>query len=147
MPIRPSVLRISPSLMAEVEAEARTVYPEECCGVLVGSCRRHADTSVASVAAVWTTENVAQGDRSHGYLIAPEVLLEVYKQAGARGEEVIGYYHSHPDAGAAPSDRDLARAVPGASYLIVAIDERQILDRRSWRLRSDNSRFEEEQLL
>jgi proteasome lid subunit RPN8/RPN11 len=99
------------------------------------------------VTAVWPLDNLEEGDRSRGYVIAPEELLQAYKAARNQRREVVGYYHSHPDASAAPSARDLAEAAPGVSYLIVAVSDREIVERRAWRLRHDSSGFDEQRLV
>jgi len=147
MQTRTAALEISPALLADLETHARGTYPDECCGMLVGIAGNPDSRMGAKVTAIWPAENAVPGDRSKGYAIAPEELLQAYNRARSRGDVVIGYYHSHPDSGAAPSDRDLAAAAPGVSYLIVSIRDRVVLECRSWRLRPDNSGFEEESLI
>jgi proteasome lid subunit RPN8/RPN11 len=141
---RSSALQIPRALLAELDAQARLAYPEECCGVLVGHLRSSITGESREVSELRTTPNVAVGPRRRRYAIAPQALLAIYKDLAGRDELVIGYYHSHPDALAVPSDRDLASAVPEASYLIVALDERSVLERRSWCLRPDGSGFDEQ---
>lgn len=142
-----TALAISPDLLAQVESHARGSYPEECCGILIGAPGGRGSEVPAKVTALWPAANVEAGDRRQGYAIAPERLLQAHKRARSRGCEVIGYYHSHPGASAVPSDRDLAEAVPGVSYLIIAVRDREVLERRSWRLRSDHEGFQEERLI
>jgi proteasome lid subunit RPN8/RPN11 len=137
-------LKISARLLAEVESHALEALPEECCGVLIGRSRRSAAGQMTEVTALRPTANTATGERSNRYAIAPQALLAIYKELAGRDEQVIGYYHSHPDSFAVPSDRDLASAVPEASYLIVALDESRVLERRSWCLRPDGSGFDEQ---
>ena len=59
----------------------------------------------------------------------------------------VGYYHSHPDHPARPSDFDREHAWPGTSYMIISVIKGRVVDGRSWRLTDDRSRFEEEELL
>lgn len=146
MRTRARALEISPALLAEVEAHARQAYPEECCGVLIGSLVE-SSSAAARVDGVWSTPNAEPAHRSKGYVIAPEELLEAHKDARSRRQEVIGYYHSHPDQSAVPSARDLIAAAPGVSYLIVSLDHRGVRERRSWRLQSDRQCFAEEQIV
>ena len=73
-------------------------------------------------------------------------MLAIYQELAGRDEEVIGYYHSHPDTLAEPSDRDLETAIPETSYLIVAVDRHTVVERRSWRLRADGSGFDEQSI-
>lgn len=147
MQTRTAALEVSPALLADLETHARDSFPEECCGMLVGILGDPDSSVAAKVTAVWPAENTDPGDRSKGYVISPEELLQAYRRVRSRGDAVIGYYHSHPGESAVPSDRDLAEAAPGVSYLIVAVTDQEVLGCRSWRLRSDNSCFEEEQLI
>ena len=148
MHIRASTVEISPALLAEVESHAEETYPEECCGVLFGIAVETVLAAITTVRAVRPTQNAADpAAKSSRYLIGPEELLEVYKEARSQGLDVIGYYHSHPGEAAAPSARDLAEALPGVSYLIVSVGESGVGERRSWRLRMGSSRFDEERIV
>lgn len=140
-------LRIPDRLLAELDGFALGAYPEECCGILTGNPGASQSGTVAEVSVLWPAKNVKTGDQANGYVIAPEELLLAYQRARSRGEAVIGYYHSHPGASAAPSARDLAEAASGVSYLIVAVSDHGVLERRSWRLRPDSSCFDEEPLI
>ncbi len=131
-------LRIPGQLLAEIDEHARRSYPEECCGALLGYR--------GVVKKVWPTPNEHQGRGRDRYAIPAVDLLQVQLSARRHGEEVVGYYHSHPDAAAQPSARDHATAWPGVSYLIVAVEDRVVRERRCWRLTSDGSRFQEEEL-
>lgn len=144
---RPTALEIPRALLAALESRARAAYPEECCGVLVGRAGTGAGTEVRQVTALRPTANAANGDRSRRFAIAPVELLGIYREIRSRGDALIGYYHSHPDAVAEPSDLDLEAALPEVSYLIVSVDDRRVLDSRSWRLCADGSGFAEEPLV
>ena len=146
MPDRSAVLEIPSTLRKSLESEAREAYPEECCGVLLGQYRQVGTREQATVTALRPTANAAVDHRWRRYEIAPEELLAVYQEVRARDADLIGYYHSHPDAAAEPSDRDLAAAQPGVSYLIVAIGRREVTDCRAWRLRPDRGGFDELQI-
>lgn len=140
-------LEISPELMEQVKSHALGTLPEECCGVLVGFRARQGVSHVTSVSAICPVENSEEEDRRRGYWMAPAELLVIHKGARAHGEQVVGYYHSHPEGGAVPSERDREAAAPGVSYLIVGIAETEVSEQRSWRLREDGLRFEEEPLV
>jgi proteasome lid subunit RPN8/RPN11 len=60
------------------------------------------------------------------------------------GLMLLGFYHSHPDHPAEPSQFDLDHAWPNLSYLIVSVRQGQPKEARSWRLKPDRSAFEEE---
>ena len=86
------------------------------------------------------------GSRRRRFAIAPEALLRAQKEARAAGLEVLGYYHSHPDAPAVPSARDLETAWPEVSYVIVAVERGRPGELRSWRLDPAQRGFEEERI-
>src|SRR6202049_5364545 len=78
--------------------------------------------------------------------MSPETMLAAHKEARAAGLSVVGYYHSHPDHPAEPSEFDREHAWPGLSYLIVAVRRGQVDRARLWRWREDRERFFEEYL-
>ena len=135
-----SRLVISGRHLQTVTRHATMSYPDECCGVLIGS----ASGDVTIVERVLSVGNERQDSRHNRYLISPETVLAAHKEARALGLDVVGYYHSHPDHPAQPSEFDRDHAWPGVSYLIVSVRKRQVVDARSWRLADDRERFDEE---
>lgn len=98
-------------------AHAQEGAPEEVCGVLGG--RRDDPVRVESV---HRAPNVAGRPRVE-YTIDPAVQLDVMDDIEASGEEVVGFYHSHPVGPDGPSETDVARATwPEHYYLIVSLD-------------------------
>jgi proteasome lid subunit RPN8/RPN11 len=135
-----SRLVISPRHLQTVSRHATASYPDECCGVLIG--RVLEDATV--VERVLSVGNERQDSRHNRYLISPETVLAAQKEARALGLDVVGYYHSHPDHPARPSDFDREHAWPWVSYLIVSLQGRKVVDTRSWRLNDDRESFDEE---
>lgn len=88
----------------------------------------------------------ASPGRRGRYRIDPETVLAAHKEARALGLDVVGYYHSHPDAPARPSEADREDAWPGVSYLIISSPASGEPGARSWRLREDRTGFEEEEI-
>ena len=101
-----------------IRRRALRAYPRECCGLLLGETA----AGGARVRAALPARNLDAAPR-HGYFIDPRALLRGHRAARRHGLEVVGYYHSHPDAPPAPSRRDAAEALPGASYLILSVDD------------------------
>jgi proteasome lid subunit RPN8/RPN11 len=134
-------LLIAPKDMETVERRALAAFPAECCGLLLG---RQEDSESVRVGWVEPCVNQAPDQRRH-FTIAPESLLAAYRWARDRGEQVVGTYHSHPEGAAVPSAADGESAWPGASYLIVGLNDEGVRERRSWRL--DDDTFVEEQLM
>ncbi|MFY9823408.1 MAG: M67 family metallopeptidase [Thermoanaerobaculia bacterium] len=135
-------LEITPGDLQAVTEHAAASYPEECCGFLIG--RFVAATGLTAVLQVLKVSNERQESRHNRYLISPETVLAANKEARARGLDVVGYYHSHPDHPARPSEFDREHAWPGLSYVIVSVEGGRVADTRSWRLSDDRERFEEE---
>ena len=113
-------LAIARPLLQAIEDAARAAYPEECCGLLIGT----RDGGTARVARVVAAANVAPEPARH-FEVDPKVLLATYRAARDGGEEVLGPYHSHPDGEARPSATDAARARDaggaGEAWLIVPV--------------------------
>lgn len=138
-------LSLPEDLMQAIREHARRSYPDECCGVMVGQFERATDhTRVRELVAA---ENSREAEaRSRRFLIEPRVILETARRARESGLDIVGYYHSHPDHPAEPSEFDREHAWPETSYLIVSVRDGQDAEARSWRLRDDRSSYEEETL-
>ena len=146
-------LWISGHLAEKIRAHGAETYPHECCGALLGR----------------DSNAVLESDRSEGSLIAPrEILglfplvnrrddsprnrfsvtaqdvLEAEKAAREQGLEVVGWYHSHPDHPARPSEYDRDHAWPWYSYIIVGVQSGAPQDMTSWRLNDDRAGFSPE---
>ena len=128
-----------PELATDAEAEIRRhgteTYPNECCGALIAS----GGTIVEAFPLPNTT---AEGPRRR-FLIGPNDYRLAEARAQARGGTLAGFYHSHPDHPARPSETDLAQAWPNLTYIIVAVRDGRPEDLRFWQLRDDRSGFEE----
>jgi proteasome lid subunit RPN8/RPN11 len=128
-------LTISGTVDAAIRAHGRETYPHECCGALIGSDGRVFDV----VALPNTTE---EGPRRR-FLVRPSDYREAERRATERGAELVGFYHSHPDHPARPSQYDLDHAWPTFAYIIVAVAAGADHDMTVWYLKDDRSSFEE----
>jgi proteasome lid subunit RPN8/RPN11 len=148
----PAALAVSAADMEAIGRHAEHTYPEECCGFLLGRLPAPATASEGNDGATTLVERVVPAanelpdSRHNRFGMTPETVLAAHKEARAAGLAVVGYYHSHPDHPAEPSEIDREHAWPGLSYLIVAVRGGQVDRARSWRLRDDRERFEEEHL-
>ena len=120
-------LRLAGALAEEIRRHGEAAYPAECCGVLVGRAEAEAKEVVRLAPAV-----NRRTDDPHRYLIAPDDLRRLEVEVRAAGQEIVGYYHSHPDHPARPSAFDTEHAWPWYSYLIVRIDRGRSADLASW---------------
>src|SRR5262245_49613952 len=107
------MLALDPGVAAAIRRHGEETYPHECCGALVG---RDGRTTV-TVALPNTTE---EGPRRR-FLVRPSDYRLAEQQASERGAELLGFYHSHPDHPARPSQYDLDHAWPNFAYVIVAV--------------------------
>jgi len=137
-----STLILSAADRETIERHLEAGYPDEACGVMIG---REALTRTEVVRLV-LADNAREDSRHNRYVIPPEAVLAAEKAARAEGLGVIGYFHSHPDHPARPSEFDREHAWPGLSYLIVSIRGGKSEDVRSWRLSDDRESFLEETL-
>lgn len=94
-------MRLSVDVIARLRAHAEAAYPEECVGALV----RTASGEVVAR----PLHNVA-ADPRRGFALGAREYVALESQADATGHEVVGFYHSHPDAEAVPSARDAEAA-------------------------------------
>ncbi len=78
------------------------------------------------------------------FLIDPAEVRRVERESRARGLDIVGFYHSHPDHPARPSRYDRDHALPWYSYVIIAVEAGEAGPIASWTLREDRSSFEEE---
>jgi proteasome lid subunit RPN8/RPN11 len=110
----PETVEIPDRLLDEIRSHARAAFPNECCGLLIGSA--------LTIEALFPTRNLEASPTS--YLIDPAHHFAAIKTARASGRRVVGAYHSHPATPPVPSARDLAEAsVPDFVYLIVSLAE------------------------
>lgn len=135
-----SRLVISTRHLQTIARHGGVAYPEECCGFLIGRAKGE-DVFAERILSVG---NERADSRHNRYVITPETVLAAQKEARSRGLDIVGYYHSHPDHPAIPSEFDREHAWPGVSYLIVSVEKGKVTAARSWRLTDDRSRFEEE---
>ena len=131
------------SFVRQIEAEGAAAYPNECCGILFGRDATDAAGQVRRVVErVEPVDNGFEaGERYHRFSITPQTLMRAEKEAGSRGQMVLGFYHSHPDHPARPSEYDRQHAWPFYSYVIVSIAKREPLDMTCWVLNEQTETF------
>jgi proteasome lid subunit RPN8/RPN11 len=115
--VPPACLTLSAAACSEIRGEAATRYPNEACGLLLGSL---ASTGVHVTRTV-PCENLADpDDRGHAFMIDPR---EIFAVGRADGAALVGFFHSHPDAEAVPSvaDTDFLRLWPETAWLILPV--------------------------
>jgi proteasome lid subunit RPN8/RPN11 len=151
-------LRLNEHHLDSIRQHSAGDYPSECCGVLLGKVEGDAK-HVAEVVALKNlrhdpsraqellpVEDPGRETERNRFLIDPLDQLRVEKDARARGLDVVGYYHSHPDHLARPSNYDRDHAWPWYSYVIISVERGVPKDLTSWVLAEDRSAFHAEQV-
>ncbi len=115
---------------------ARSTYPEECCGFLLGS-----DSDVRRIQHVLAARNVNQNSRRNRYNIEPMELVRADEEARRSNLNLVGIYHSHPDAPVQPSQFDLEHAWPWYTYVVLSVQNGEPRDMAAWFLTEDRSTF------
>jgi proteasome lid subunit RPN8/RPN11 len=126
----------------EMVAHAEADYPEECCGAMLGV----ADANGKQVLAALRLENAHPGSRRARYELRPEDLLRSEREARARGLQLIGIYHSHPDADAYFSETDLKNSCPWYSFVVLSVKSGRFVHANCWLPDRDQTRAEPEAL-
>jgi proteasome lid subunit RPN8/RPN11 len=130
----PYSIKLPQRVVAGLRRHAVAALPAECCGALVGLS---APSQLEVRAAIPVVNEERAVDR---YSIDARVVLHLERQAAAAGVRLLGFYHSHPEGPAAPSQVDVELACPGYLYLIIQPQHGTL---RGWRLRDDRLGFTE----
>ena len=137
------MLQLDAPALEAIRRHAAAAYPQECCGVLGGSSANGAK----QVAAVVPLPNRRVDSPRNRYFAPADAVRAAAAELGARGLEVVGFYHSHPDAAARPSPYDLEHATwPWLSYVIVSARDGQAAELTSWVLADDREAFLPEEI-
>ncbi|HET9478229.1 MAG TPA: M67 family metallopeptidase [Pyrinomonadaceae bacterium] len=137
------MIRIGEKQLTEIREHGIRDYPYECCGLLLG--RYGPDAKVVSETYPISNAREESAKRNR-FLITPEELMNGERYARAHGLEVVGFYHSHPDSPAVPSQYDLEHAWPTYSYIIVSTGADRATDLFSWEQEPDRARFNQEEI-
>ena len=126
----------------QIEAHGEETFPHECGGMIIGRF----ETDKKTVVELLPMENAMDKAEQHNrVLITPKDVLRAERYARSKKLDVIGYYHSHPDHPAIPSQFDLDHALPVWTYIIVSVKNGRAADVRAWEMENDRSKFNEEE--
>ena len=113
------MIRIEDEAWRDMVAHAQAVYPNECCGAMLGL----AENGTKVVRAAVALDNAFEGEQRERYLLRAEDLLAADREAHARSMDLVGIYHSHPDCGAYFSKTDLENSCPWYSFVVLSVKE------------------------
>lgn len=134
------VLALNSEQERQIREIAGEAYPHECCGILGGRSNGVRRT----VTGIFPARNERADSPRNRYLISPEFHLRVHRDLAARREEIVGFFHSHPDSPARPSEYDREHAWPWYSYVIVSVVRGSTRELLSWTLKDDRSAFDQQ---
>ena len=136
------MIRVAEQPWGEMVAHARSTYPNECCGAMLGKI----DGDRKEVAAAMRLENSSAGSQAARYELRPEDLLAADKEARRQGMDLIGIYHSHPDCDAYFSKTDLENSCPWYSFIVLSIKDGEFHHANSWLPNAEQTQAEKEEL-
>ncbi len=135
-------LVLTPAQVSQIEAEGAQTYPNECCGIMIGRDVSDGACTWRIVERLAPMENVFDPQQQkRRFAVDPLALMKAEKSASADGKLVVGFYHSHPDHPARPSEYDREHAWPFYSYVIVSIAQGEPVDMTSWLLDDQTETF------
>jgi proteasome lid subunit RPN8/RPN11 len=137
------MIRIEPGAWQTMVAHAQSTFPDECCGVMVGTI----DGDHKLVTTALALENAYKGKQEDRYEIHPEDLLAADKSARAQGLDLIGIFHSHPDCDAYFSKTDLENSCPWYSFVVLSIKGGTFDHANSFLPNADQTAAEKEELI
>lgn len=136
-------IEINEDLQARIMQQMEATFPNEGGGFLLGD--KTADTvhirDVIQIDNVFETE-----EQYHRYAMTPQNWMQMEDTADARGLTLVGYYHSHPNHPAIPSEYDREHALPNFVYLITSVQEGTAVELLAWELAQDRSQFDAREL-
>lgn len=146
-------LWIGTHLADKIRAHGAETYPHECCGALLGrdstavagtDPEREALNPEREILGLFPLVNRRDDSPRNRFSVTAEDVRSAEKAAREQNLEVVGWYHSHPDHPARPSQYDRDHAWPWYSYIIVSVQGGAPQDMTSWRLNDDREEFSPE---
>ena len=137
---------LSAAIASQIESEGVAAYPNECCGILVGTDgagRRIVERIIPM------TNTFDASEQYHRFTIDPLALARADEESATNGKLVLGFYHSHPDHPAQPSEYDRTHVPPWSfySHIIVAIEKRRPAAMTCWQMDEDTEQFRQQEIV
>ena len=124
-------IELSEIATCQMRLAATAAYPAECCGILLGKRGENGEIEVLETREAHNQIHGAQ--KSTHFQVDPLFLYQVEHEIEGSGFEVVGFYHSHPDCAAIPSDEDYENMVPELAYVILSVTKEGIKDTRCYK--------------
>jgi proteasome lid subunit RPN8/RPN11 len=145
-----TTLKLSREITQQIREHGAQSYPDECCGALLGHDAEESNAattgggvslSVREILALFPLVNRREDSPHNRFSVTAEDVRDSEKAARDKGLDVVGWYHSHPDHPARPSQYDREHAWPWYSYIIVSVAKGKAQEMTSWRLSDDRSEY------
>jgi proteasome lid subunit RPN8/RPN11 len=137
------MIRIEPHAWQEMVRHAKSTFPNECCGAMLGAI----DGDDKTVKRAVPLENAHHGPQQERYELRPEDLLRADREARQAGMDLIGIFHSHPDCDAYFSQTDLKNSCPWYSFLVLSIKNGEFDHANSFLPNADQTAADKEVLV
>jgi proteasome lid subunit RPN8/RPN11 len=133
------MIRLSHTVEEQLRRHCEGEYPNEACGVLFG----HGDGTASPwcVTEIKALPNTHNGDHKRRYLVPPDFQFQAEKHALTTNQDILGYYHSHPDHPAQPSENDRVHGWFGYLYLICSVQQGRSNDLKGFSLEDQGGVF------
>ena len=135
VPSTTRTIAISEKAVEAIRKHGAADFPYECCGALI-------EANGTIVEAV-PLENTTGGGATRRFRIGPDGYRAAEAHARQFGGTLAGFYHSHPNEAARPSQYDLDHAWPNLTYIIISVNAGTPGDITAWQLRDDRAGFDE----
>ncbi len=145
-----TILKLSGEIAQSIRQHGAQSYPHECCGALLGHDAEGTNAAttaggtsapVREILALFPLVNRREDSPHNRFSVTAEDVRDSEKAAREKGLDVVGWYHSHPDHPARPSQYDREHAWPWYSYIIVSVAKGKAQEMTSWRLSDDRSEY------
>ena len=136
------MIEIEPEPWQTMVRHAERVYPNECCGAMLGRTQNGTKLVTEAIA----LENAFDGEQGDRYELRPDDLLMADREARLRGLDLIGVFHSHPDCDAYFSETDLKNSCPWYSFVVLSVQKGQFDHAKSFFPDPDQTRADAEEL-
>jgi proteasome lid subunit RPN8/RPN11 len=142
-------LKMSTEIAQKIRQHGADTYPHECCGALLGrddaldvtTTAGGVQPPVREILALFPLVNRREDSPRNRFSVTAEDVRDAEKAAQEKKLDVVGWYHSHPDHPAQPSQYDREHAWPWYSYVIVSVANGKPAEMTSWRLSDDRSEY------
>ena len=136
------MIRLTEAHAEAIRAHGARTFPYECCGALLGDVEGDAKV----VRELRPLENVHEEGHERRYLVSPDAMFALIREERQTGRKILGFYHSHPNNPARPSETDREWASSWYTYIIVSVLDGRPADMTAWRLEDDRQSFTSEEI-